>query len=215
VVFGELRTGSDGSPPEPRPPRMSVRCGSDIAVRATRATSSPDGALRADLRPAVAPSGPGGETLRRQLRRSHGPPWRLRGAAGDGAGNVAPWSPSSGAPRRRMSPRSPGCTSRSPRRLWAGSPPSAACPTRPTSSAGTCPGSRRRTGPCSSPLADGAVVGFVDTALQRHEDQGTYHAPGVDAYVEELVVTARHRRRGAGYQLGDAVWPGGVRRRWR
>jgi len=54
-------------------------------------------------------------------------------------------------------------------------------------------------------LADGAVVGFVDAALQRHEDQGTYHAPGVDAYVEELVVTARHRRRGAATHLIRAV----------
>jgi ribosomal protein S18 acetylase RimI-like enzyme len=54
-------------------------------------------------------------------------------------------------------------------------------------------------------LADGAVVGFVDAALQRHEDQGTHHAPGLDAYVEELVVTARHRRRGVATALIRAV----------
>ena len=45
-------------------------------------------------------------------------------------------------------------------------------------------------------LTDGAVVGFSDTVLHLHEDEATYHLPGVDGYVEELVVTAAYRRRG-------------------
>lgn len=50
-------------------------------------------------------------------------------------------------------------------------------------------------------VADGSVIGFVDAALQRHEDEATYHLPGVHAYVEELTVTAAHRRRGVASTL--------------
>jgi putative acetyltransferase len=52
---------------------------------------------------------------------------------------------------------------------------------------------------------DGDVVAFVDVALIRHSDAGTYHAPGVDAYVEELIVTGSHRRRGVARTLMDAA----------
>jgi GNAT superfamily N-acetyltransferase len=54
-------------------------------------------------------------------------------------------------------------------------------------------------------LADAAVVGYVDVVLQRHDDESTYRSPGVDVYVEELVVTARRRRRGTGTALVRAV----------
>jgi GNAT superfamily N-acetyltransferase len=54
-------------------------------------------------------------------------------------------------------------------------------------------------------IADAAVVGYIDAVLQRHDDEGTYRRPGVDVYVEELVVTARRRRRGAGTALVRAV----------
>jgi GNAT superfamily N-acetyltransferase len=50
-------------------------------------------------------------------------------------------------------------------------------------------------------VADGLVVAFIDAALQRHEDQATYHLSGVDAYVEELIVTSAHRRRGVASAL--------------
>jgi ribosomal protein S18 acetylase RimI-like enzyme len=49
------------------------------------------------------------------------------------------------------------------------------------------------------------VVGFADAVLNRHEDPGSYHAPGIDAYVEELIVVATHRRRGIGTKLIVAV----------
>jgi ribosomal protein S18 acetylase RimI-like enzyme len=52
---------------------------------------------------------------------------------------------------------------------------------------------------------DDVVVGFVDAILRRHLDAGTYHAPGIDAYVEELIVTSRHRRRGVGRALIQGV----------
>jgi ribosomal protein S18 acetylase RimI-like enzyme len=54
-------------------------------------------------------------------------------------------------------------------------------------------------------VVDQAVVGFADAVLNRHEDRGSYDAPGVDVYVEELIVTAHHRRRGIGTKLMDAV----------
>ena len=55
---------------------------------------------------------------------------------------------------------------------------------------------------------DDAVVGFVDSLLRHHLDAGTYHAPGIDAYVDELIVTSRHRRRGVGHALlkGVEAW---------
>jgi GNAT superfamily N-acetyltransferase len=54
-------------------------------------------------------------------------------------------------------------------------------------------------------VVDQAVVGFADAVLNRHEDRGTYHAPGIDAYVEELIVMAHHRRRGIGTELMVSV----------
>lgn len=52
---------------------------------------------------------------------------------------------------------------------------------------------------------DGKVVAFVDVALIRQSDAGIYHAPGVDAYVEELIVTRSQRRRGVARALMDTV----------
>ena len=52
---------------------------------------------------------------------------------------------------------------------------------------------------------DDAVVGFADAVLNRHDDRSTYYALGVDAYVEELIVTAHHRRGGIGTKLMVAV----------
>lgn len=54
-------------------------------------------------------------------------------------------------------------------------------------------------------IADAAVVGYIDAVLQQHDDEGTYRRPGLDVYVEELVVTARRRRRGTGTALVRAV----------
>jgi ribosomal protein S18 acetylase RimI-like enzyme len=48
---------------------------------------------------------------------------------------------------------------------------------------------------------DGNVVAFVDAALIRHSDPSTFHAPGMDAYVEELIVTQAHRRQGVARTL--------------
>ena len=48
-------------------------------------------------------------------------------------------------------------------------------------------------------------VGFVDTAFVRNTDAGTYHAPGLDAHVEELIVAADARRTGIGTSLMRAV----------
>lgn len=55
-----------------------------------------------------------------------------------------------------------------------------------------------------------AVVGFVDASLQRQEGRGTYHRPGIDVYVDELIVTAPQRRRGVGTALVRAIeaWGG-------
>jgi GNAT superfamily N-acetyltransferase len=49
------------------------------------------------------------------------------------------------------------------------------------------------------------VLGFVDASLQRHEGGGTYHRPGTDVYVEELIVTESRRRRGVGTALMQAI----------
>jgi GNAT superfamily N-acetyltransferase len=54
-------------------------------------------------------------------------------------------------------------------------------------------------------LANGGVVGFVDAVLQRHQSQGTYQRPGIDVYVEELIVTTAHRRRGAASTLMRSI----------
>ena len=54
-------------------------------------------------------------------------------------------------------------------------------------------------------VQDDAVVGFADAVLNRHDDRSTYHAPGLDACVEELIVTAHHRRGGIGTKLMVAV----------
>jgi GNAT superfamily N-acetyltransferase len=51
----------------------------------------------------------------------------------------------------------------------------------------------------------GTVVGFVDASLQRHEGGGTYRRPGIDVYVEELIVTASQRRRGMATALMQAI----------
>jgi ribosomal protein S18 acetylase RimI-like enzyme len=55
-------------------------------------------------------------------------------------------------------------------------------------------------------VVDDVVVGFVDALLNRYvADDGVYHSPGVDAYVEELIVTGPHRRRRIGAALMNAV----------
>jgi ribosomal protein S18 acetylase RimI-like enzyme len=54
-------------------------------------------------------------------------------------------------------------------------------------------------------ILDGSVVGFVDAVLVRGGDAATYHAPGLDVYVEELIVTSSARRRGTGTSLMRAV----------
>lgn len=58
--------------------------------------------------------------------------------------------------------------------------------------------------------ADGGLVGFVDVLLERHEDEGTYHQPGIEGYVEELIVSASYRRRGVATALMVAAeaWVG-------
>jgi GNAT superfamily N-acetyltransferase len=50
-------------------------------------------------------------------------------------------------------------------------------------------------------VVDGSVVGFADVALIRTVDEATYHTPGIDVYVEELIVTASTRRVGIGRSL--------------
>ena len=61
-------------------------------------------------------------------------------------------------------------------------------------------------------VARGGVVAFVDAALIRQSDASNYHAPGLDAYVEELIVTKLHRHRGVARKLIGAVeaWERGV-----
>jgi GNAT superfamily N-acetyltransferase len=54
-------------------------------------------------------------------------------------------------------------------------------------------------------VAGGAVIGFADAALQRQEEDATYDLPGVSVYVEQLIVTAAHRRRGAASMLMRSV----------
>jgi ribosomal protein S18 acetylase RimI-like enzyme len=54
-------------------------------------------------------------------------------------------------------------------------------------------------------MSGNAIVGFVDASLQHHEGGGTYHRPGIDVYVEELIVTASERRRGVGTALMRAI----------
>jgi ribosomal protein S18 acetylase RimI-like enzyme len=54
-------------------------------------------------------------------------------------------------------------------------------------------------------VVEQAVVGFVDAVLVRHTDVGVYQAPGLDIYVEELIVTSSCRRLGVGTSLMDAV----------
>jgi GNAT superfamily N-acetyltransferase len=54
-------------------------------------------------------------------------------------------------------------------------------------------------------VSDGAVIGFVDASLERHEDPGTYFRRGTFVVVEELIVTARGRRRGVGTALMRAI----------
>ncbi len=54
-------------------------------------------------------------------------------------------------------------------------------------------------------LADGSIVGFVDVALQRLEDAGAYHRPGVDGYIKELIVTSTRRRKGVATALMRAA----------
>lgn len=54
-------------------------------------------------------------------------------------------------------------------------------------------------------VVDDAVAGFADASLARHAEDGTYHAPGLDVHVEELIVTASRRRRGVGTSLMRAV----------
>jgi ribosomal protein S18 acetylase RimI-like enzyme len=58
--------------------------------------------------------------------------------------------------------------------------------------------------------ADGGLVGFVDVSLERHEDEGTYHQPGIEGYVEELIVSASYRRRGVATALmvASEAWVG-------
>jgi aminoglycoside 6'-N-acetyltransferase I len=64
-------------------------------------------------------------------------------------------------------------------------------------------------------VSDDAVIGFVDASLQRHESGGTYQLPGIDVYVEELIVTASQRRRGVGTALMRAIeaWGGDAQAR--
>lgn len=54
-------------------------------------------------------------------------------------------------------------------------------------------------------LVDGAVVGFVDAGLSPNTDEATYLAPGLDVFVEELVVTESLRNLGVGKSLMAAV----------
>jgi ribosomal protein S18 acetylase RimI-like enzyme len=54
-------------------------------------------------------------------------------------------------------------------------------------------------------VADASIVGFVDAVLLRTFDEGMYHAPGVDVYVEELIVSRASQRRGVGRSLMTAV----------
>jgi GNAT superfamily N-acetyltransferase len=50
-------------------------------------------------------------------------------------------------------------------------------------------------------IVDGSVTAFIDAALQRHEVEAIYHLPGVDVFIEELIVTSAHRRRGVASAL--------------
>jgi GNAT superfamily N-acetyltransferase len=49
------------------------------------------------------------------------------------------------------------------------------------------------------------VVGFADAVLVRHTDVGMYQSPGLDVYVEELVVTSSSRHLGVGTSLMAAA----------
>jgi ribosomal protein S18 acetylase RimI-like enzyme len=61
-------------------------------------------------------------------------------------------------------------------------------------------------------VASGRVVGFIDASLQQHLEPGTYTRPGVDVYVEELIVTGSQRRRGVASALMQKVEEWGGRR---
>jgi ribosomal protein S18 acetylase RimI-like enzyme len=54
-------------------------------------------------------------------------------------------------------------------------------------------------------VVDSAVIGFVDAGLSPNTDDATYLAPGLDVYVEELVVTESLRNLGIGKSLMAAV----------
>jgi GNAT superfamily N-acetyltransferase len=54
-------------------------------------------------------------------------------------------------------------------------------------------------------VLDRTCVGFADAVLMRNSDAGTYHAPGLDVYVDELIVASEARRRGIGTSLMRAV----------
>jgi ribosomal protein S18 acetylase RimI-like enzyme len=54
-------------------------------------------------------------------------------------------------------------------------------------------------------VIDQAFVGFVDAVLVEKVDAGAYLAPGLDVYIEEVIVTSDARRRGVGTLLIRAV----------
>jgi ribosomal protein S18 acetylase RimI-like enzyme len=54
-------------------------------------------------------------------------------------------------------------------------------------------------------VLDRTCVGFADAVLMRNSDAGTYHAPGLDVYVDELIVASEARRRGIVTSLMRAV----------
>jgi ribosomal protein S18 acetylase RimI-like enzyme len=54
-------------------------------------------------------------------------------------------------------------------------------------------------------FVDGSMVGFADAALVRSIDEASYHAPGLDVYVEDLIVTSALRRQGIARSLLLAV----------
>jgi ribosomal protein S18 acetylase RimI-like enzyme len=54
-------------------------------------------------------------------------------------------------------------------------------------------------------VVDGLMVGFADAQLVRSTDEASYHAPGLDVYVEELIVTSALRRQGIARSLMLAV----------